>query len=229
MQTNRSAFTMIELLIVVAIIGLLAGLVLTGVAMLREQAQRVNCANNLRSWGLAVVSHSIDNRGNVPASHFQTNRWCPEILALDNRPAQRLRASNVYPKFNGYGDFSEFNVLTMAPYMDGGDAILAVLKQANGVASTTTSDATFQAKFNAWRCPSQRGGFGLIQASTAGDYADYIIGLGYAYFGRTDLWATMHSLNPGQWSNMGDPALLKQLGGRRPEAEQVLMNDLLYT
>lgn len=160
---------------------------------------------------------------------FSNQPLVSRILALDNRPARKLRESNVYPQFNAYGNFIEFNVTTMAPYLDGGDAILALLKQAQGVASTATSDGTFKAQFNAWRCPSQRGGFGLIQASTVGDYADYIIGLGYAYFGRTDVWATMHAMNPGQWSNMGDPALLKQLSGRRPDAEQVLMNDLLYT
>ena len=54
---GNAAFTIVELLIVVAIVGLLIALLLPAINSAREAARRVQCINHLRQIGIATQSH----------------------------------------------------------------------------------------------------------------------------------------------------------------------------
>ncbi len=62
----RRAFTLVELLVVVTIIGLLVGLLLPAVMSARESGRRAQCANNLKQLGSACLQHE-EGQGYYPS------------------------------------------------------------------------------------------------------------------------------------------------------------------
>ncbi len=59
------AFTLVELLIVIAIIALLAALILPGLSRAREYAYFTTCKSRQRQIGVGILIYSSDNRGNM--------------------------------------------------------------------------------------------------------------------------------------------------------------------
>ncbi|MET0262154.1 MAG: DUF1559 domain-containing protein, partial [Rariglobus sp.] len=66
------AFTLVELLTVVAIIGVLAGLALPVIGHTRVAANRARCSSNLRQIGIALLGYAGDHRGHLPPTTHTT-------------------------------------------------------------------------------------------------------------------------------------------------------------
>lgn len=77
-QAVRAAFTLVELLVVVAIVSVLAGIVLPSLAAARMLTLRVLCAGNLRHIREAMTLYLDDNRETYPcaADPVSTSPYC---------------------------------------------------------------------------------------------------------------------------------------------------------
>jgi len=73
LNTDRNGFTLVELLVVVAIIGLLIGLLVPALGAARDQAQIVASMSDHRQLATATNSYLAENGGTTPAGHYRND------------------------------------------------------------------------------------------------------------------------------------------------------------
>ena len=129
---TRNGFTLVELLVVIAIIGILVALLLPAVQAAREAARSVQCINNLKQLGLAILNYETqhgsfppgglhDGPDTIPSPYNQHNNlaYCRTNWAVCILPF--LEQGNLYDRYDNNlpnGDAANLPVLqTLLPVM----------------------------------------------------------------------------------------------------------------
>ncbi|MBL8816976.1 MAG: DUF1559 domain-containing protein [Planctomyces sp.] len=100
-QVRHAGFSLIELLIVIAVIGILLAITLPALQKARESARRTECANNMRQIGLAIHQFCQTHKNQFPKSSHSTSNleetWIYQIAPyLEN--VDRIRICPEDPK-----------------------------------------------------------------------------------------------------------------------------------
>jgi prepilin-type N-terminal cleavage/methylation domain-containing protein/prepilin-type processing-associated H-X9-DG protein len=147
---RRAAFTLLELLITIAILGVLAGFLLSGVQRARNEGRRIQCLNNLRQMVLAAVEYELDHGAFPPAYERnydtgETKSWESFLwemgtdFQIHQCPAFRGAAMWKDDKYTGYN----YN----ASYVGG-----RILRRDGAILPNSTPSASMSDILNPSRC-----------------------------------------------------------------------------
>jgi len=86
---RRAGFTLVELLVVISIISVIVGLMLPAVQYIREAANRISCANNLKQQVLAMKLY-YETHNHLPPSRLSDGKATWSVLIFPYLEQQNL-------------------------------------------------------------------------------------------------------------------------------------------
>ena len=109
-RSSRPAFTLIELLTVIAVISILAGLLLPALTRAKTRALSLACENNLKELETCWHLYAVDNEDHLPPNNFVYDiisdspidlgsSWCTNVAPLDPSPLG-IQKAMLFP-YNG--------------------------------------------------------------------------------------------------------------------------------
>jgi prepilin-type N-terminal cleavage/methylation domain-containing protein/prepilin-type processing-associated H-X9-DG protein len=165
-------FTLIELLMVIAIIGILIGLLLPAINAAREAGRRMQCANNLKQIGLALLNYE-GNNGAFPSAF--------KLLPHADAAAP-----------SGTGTYGASAFVLILPFMEYGSVFrqIDIGKAALNPANMPPNNAAYSSALPTFLCPSSPGkptvDYSAEQGNSFGNFGITVSCPPGLIFGRTD-------------------------------------------
>ena len=99
MIKQKRAFTLMELLVVIALVGILAALIIGAASITKSKARRTECANNLRQINFALRMYSDDSADKAPRSPNIKGQYVPNFTSFKKAVKSYVGLSGVSSRF----------------------------------------------------------------------------------------------------------------------------------
>jgi prepilin-type N-terminal cleavage/methylation domain-containing protein/prepilin-type processing-associated H-X9-DG protein len=168
----RPGFTLIEVLVVIAIIGMLIGLVLPAVQKVREASNRIQCENNLKQIGLALHNY------------HEANLAFPQAYIPLTTPDPTAPP--------GTGAYGAGAFVMILPYIEQGNVYngIDVTKAALSSVNMPPNNPAYSTPIRTYLCPSSPGspttGYTAELANSFNNFGIALTPAPGLIFGRTD-------------------------------------------
>ena len=97
---TANGFTLVEMLVVIAVIAILAALLLPAISNAKRKAQRIACTNNLRQIALGVRMYSDDSHDASPSpggAGLTRHEYCVHLFRLQSAHEKLCRPERSIP------------------------------------------------------------------------------------------------------------------------------------
>ena len=154
-MTKRN-YTLIELLTVIFIIAVLAGLIMPATSLVRAKARRTSCASNLKQVGALCMQFSNDRDGQIPM-YMASENYSPRSKNVENFKRKSKQSKFEAPK-NASSEISGDNLKLWTTYL---------LRYA-------------KYNMNVFFCPSDERDLNVFDASSSANHSSYSLNYGNA-------------------------------------------------
>ena len=152
-RTSRQAFSLVELLVVIAVLAVLAALLLPALGQGKAQARRTQCLSQLQQWSKALLMYVDDNDDAIP----RRGQGVRPLTQL-SRPEDWFNALPPVLNLPGFGSYiasAGTNANSPPPgisgiNLSGTDIVLACMNEATGGKYYALTSTNLALPLNQW-------------------------------------------------------------------------------